>query len=193
MIRARASLSTAGCPRKGFRTLAIRMSSIIIRASDVVTGATRKTTSSISSVKIPPRPNITQGPNWTSRVSPQTSSRSPLTISWTSRASQPGIASSRRASSRTSASDFRFSAMAPTSVLCWSFSPAALSTTGYPISRAAFRAPASSGTRVSRLTGTPKPAKKRLASCSFRADFPDFTASSIRFIGEFFPFFSRSS
>ena len=187
-IRASASRSAGGWPRKAWRILAVRMVSIISRASPIVRGATRKTASSMSSVKIPPRPNMTQGPNRASRVRPQTSSRSPRTISWTRRPSQPAMASRRRASSRISASDFRFRATAPSSVLCWIRSPAAFSTTGKPISSAASIAAASSATKSSRLTGMPKPARNRFASYSLSAALPPARAAEIRFIRVMPPF-----
>jgi len=88
-ISASKSLSTAVIPRISSRILLALISCIISRASCLSSGATRNTVSFKTSVNMPPRPNITQGPNWASRVSPTTSSRCPLIICCTRTAPSP--------------------------------------------------------------------------------------------------------
>ena len=93
---AMASRSPAGSPRKGSVTRWLaRSRPTMARASAWESGAAAKVTSFSASVRMPPRPSTTHGPNWGSRTSPAISSRRPATISPTSTPTAPSSGRAR--------------------------------------------------------------------------------------------------
>ena len=126
--------SAAFSPRNGPRSFRERSSSIICPAWFSSRGAIRKTTSSRASVKIPPRPNMTTGPNWGSWKRPATNSRRPASIGWIRYPSRsaPAAEATSAAARRTSPGSCKFRRTRPRSVLCVSFAPRPLRTTGNP-------------------------------------------------------------
>ena len=104
---------------------------ISARASACESGAAAKTTSPSASVRMPPRPSSTQGPNCGSRTRPAISSRLPRTCSATSSATAPSsgraAASSSRAAARTAAASPSPRRTRSRSVLCAMASPQSFS------------------------------------------------------------------
>jgi len=124
--------SADASPRKGPRRFRDRNSSSMASAWTSLTGATRKTTSPRASVKMPPRPNMTTGPNWGSQNRPATNSRRPVIMGWTRKPSRsaPALAMIFSAAVRASSRSRRFRCTRPLSVLWVSRVPSPLSTTG---------------------------------------------------------------
>ena len=164
---AMASTLPAGSPRNGFVTRWLaRRRPIRATASACVSGAAANATSPSASVRMPPSPIATHGPNCGSRTRPTISSRLAETISpirmptWS--VPVPTGPSSGRTSARRSATAASTAAASPrprrtpSRSLLWAIlRPQSLATTGNPIRSAAATAPAASVTRASAAAGTP--------------------------------------
>ena len=151
--------STAASPRKAPSRALVRKSSIICSAALSVSGAGLKTTSFSASAMMPPTPSITVGPNCASTSMPTMNSRTPETISATSRCTSPSAGraapSSSVAASRTASSPVKRRRTRPLSVLCAIASPPSLTTTAPPISLAAAIASSAVATFASLAKGRP--------------------------------------
>ncbi len=117
----------------------------ISAASPGVSGGTPKSTSRKTSTYLPPRPNISRGPNRGSVEMPKITSWPPRRSSWTSQPSTrwPAADTARSISAMATASSSglrRSTRTAPTSLLWTSSVATALSATGKPSSAAAARA-----------------------------------------------------
>src|SRR4029077_21161128 len=126
------------------------LSSLIARrASSASNGGTRNVTSPNTSVKIPPVPTVTTGPNNSSCETPMSISTPPLTISHTSTPSTRALLSARFAlasrssyAARTSLGDDTPTRTRPASLLCSRSGDEIFITTGKPTALAAFTAAA---------------------------------------------------